>query len=118
MKAIIISAFIVIVFSGSIHAAEYFHTDARRDTQFRNSIGNFLNLHRPEVTDIHCMLSGGKDFHLWVKPGNSSNRYDMELLNTRGNTGWTTEVSRLIESGRVALCAFNADAEIWLIEAQ
>lgn len=108
----------IFLISGAANAAEYLHVNSRADPQFRNAISNFLNLHRPEINDIHCMLSQGVDFHLWVKPGNSENRYDMEVFPTRNSSGWMTEVSRMIDSGQAVPCSFNADSDVWMIEAR
>ena len=116
MKILFTTVFLVS--AGAASAAEYFHVNTRDDPQFRNAIGNFLNTHRPEINDVHCMLSGGVDFHLWVKPANSANRYNLEVFRTRDNSGWTIDVSRMIDSGSAVPCAFNADSDVWMIEAQ
>jgi len=117
LRYILVTSLFILA-SGTANSAEHLHVNSRHDPQFRNAIGNFLNLHRPELNDIHCMLSGGIDFHVFVKPGESTNRYNMEIFRTQNNSGWATEISMMIEGGKAVPCSFNADSDVWMIEAQ
>jgi hypothetical protein len=114
-------SFFLFVFAATCASAqniEYLHVNSATNSKWQDAVGNFLNMIRPEVTDIHCMLSGGKDFHLWAKAGNSTNKYSMSLIATNSVTNWQKEVSTLVESGSGLPCAFNAQSQIWIIKAE
>lgn len=101
----------------------HFHVNSRDTPIFRIAIENFLNTENPYPHNIQGSISSGADFHLFIKPGDSStahHRYRLDHLNGSSiGPGWINQLISRLNTEKITIIGFNEDEppSLWYVVA-
>lgn len=104
----------VIAMIGMIPANDAFASDwAYKHTRDPAVMQAFISQHHPKIDGVQCTLSGGKDFHCWIrKHDNNQNTLKMKIA----PKGPAKALGKILAQDRAAVIGYTNKDELYYIE--
>jgi hypothetical protein len=112
------------VFAAGTGRWHYYHVNARTQKNFAPLITDYVNGHGPKPGGLMGALSGGSDFHIWVRDDQAGTKWVLKVNDpkrqpTSGSLKFLRdEILTRLDACKFAVVAFNRSSppRLWFFE--